>query len=367
VKFLHTADWQIGMRARHAGSGAARVREQRFVTAHALAAVAKEYAVDAVLLAGDVFEDNGVDRSDVQRVIDACVAFGVPVYVLPGNHDPLVAGSVWEHPGWEHAANVTVLQAAAPVDCAPGVMLYPAPALAKYSSSDPTAWMSDAPYDGTRIGIAHGTVQGANVAEDCFPIPRDAAMQRGLAYLALGHWHSTAPYPDDQGVVRMAYSGTHESTKFGERDSGNVLIVDIPGRNSTPDLIKVPTGQLAWHQLERELGGAVDLDAVVREVEGLPDPGHSLLELELSGTIRPVQLRELERLRGLITARFPLLGRLDDTRLIPEPDDDAWVEALPVGLLRDVAAQLRAGDSEQATAALMLLYRYGMETGEVKA
>lgn len=355
------------MRARHAGSGAARVREQRIVTARALAAVVKEHAADAVLLAGDVFEDNGVDRADVQRVIDACVGFGVPVFVLPGNHDPLVAGSVWEHPGWEHAANVTVLRAASPVECAPGVMLYPAPATAKTSSSDPTAWMSDAPFDGTRVGIAHGTVQGALVAEDCFPIPRNAPAQRGLAYLALGHWHSTAFYEDDHDTVRMAYSGAHEPTKFGERDSGNVLIVDLPGRGAAPVLTRVPTGRLAWHQIIQELGGAVDLDAVVREVEALPDPEHSLLELRLGGTIRPAQMRELERLRGLIAARFPLLGRLDDARLIPEPDSDAWADALGAGLLSDVAAHLREGGGEHASAALMLLYRYGTEAGEVVA
>jgi DNA repair exonuclease SbcCD nuclease subunit len=355
------------MRARHAGSGAAYVREQRIVMARALAAVAKEHAVDAVLLAGDVFEDNGVDRFDVQRVIDACIGFGVPVYVLPGNHDPLVAGSVWEHTGWAHAANVTVLREACPIECAPGMMLYPAPAFAKYSTSDPTAWMSDASFDGTRVGIAHGTVQGANVDEDCFPIPRDAAVQRGLAYLALGHWHSTGYYEPEPGIVRMAYCGTHEPTKFGERDSGNVLIVDVPGREAAPILTKIPTGRLTWHQIERELGGAIDLDAVVREVEALPDPEHSLLDLRLSGTIRPVQLRELERLRDMIAARFPLLGRLDDAHLIPEPDGDAWAEALPVGLLRDVAARLRDDGGDHANAAMMLLYRYGTEAGEVNA
>src|SRR5450755_4933172 len=100
------------MRARQVGAGGAQVRAQRILSAKALAIVAREHQVDAVFVAGDVFEDNAVDRADVQSVIDACAGFGVPTYVLPGNHDPLTTGSVWEHGGWETATNVYVLRTA---------------------------------------------------------------------------------------------------------------------------------------------------------------------------------------------------------------------------------------------------------------
>ena len=367
MKILHTADWQIGMAARHVGAGGAQVRAQRIESAKALAAIVKEHRVDAVFVAGDVFEDNGVDRVDVQRVIDACAGFGVPTYVLPGNHDPLVPGSVWEHPSWNGATNVTVLRSAQAVDMAPGVLLYPCPAFSKMSTVDPTGWISDHSYEGTRIGVAHGTVTGAMVAEDCFPIRPDAATARGLDYLALGHWHSTAPYEGDLAAARMAYSGTHETTKFGERDSGNVLIVDIPGRGSVPTLTRVSTGTLKWYQLARELGGAVDVESVIREIDALQNPEYSLLELRLSGVVVPGQLRELDRLRGIIESRFPLLGRYDDTALVVAPEDSAWTEALPAGLLRDVASHINADETDSSAQALMLLYRYALEAGEVAA
>jgi len=367
VKILHTADWQIGMAARHVGAGGAQVRAQRIASAKALAAIAKQHGVDAVFVAGDVFEDNAVDRSDVQRVIDACAAFGVPTYVLPGNHDPLVPGSVWEHPSWSSAPNVTVLRTAQPIEMAPGVLLYPCPAFSKMSTIDPTAWISDQSHEGTRIGIAHGTVTGAMVAEDCFPIRPDAATARGLDYLALGHWHSTAPYEGDLIAARMAYSGTHETTKFGERDSGNILIVDVPGRGGVPTLTRVNTGTLKWYQLAREIGGSVDVESVIHEIDSLPHPECSLLELKLSGIVVPSQLGELDRLRGIVETRFPLLGRYDDTALATAPEDQAWTDALPAGLLRDVASRIRVGDSDSAALALMLLYRYALEAGEVAA
>ena len=367
MKILHTADWQIGMGAKHVGANAGRVREQRIASARALAEVARANNVDAVFVAGDVFEDNAVDRADVQRVFDACSSFGVPTYVLPGNHDPLTNGSVWEHGSWTSSGNVKVLGTSAPIEMAPGVTLYPCPALTKMSSGDPTAWIADSSAEGTRIGIAHGTVMGAMVSEDCFPIPPNAASALGLDYLALGHWHSTAPYEGDLSAARMAYSGTHETTKFGERDSGNVLIVDIPGRGALPQLPRVATGALVWHQLIREIGGAIDVDAVIREVQALAEPEKSLLDLRLSGVVHPAELVNLDRLREVVASRFPLMGRIDDTGIVSAPDDDAWSEALPAGLLRDVARKIRQDNADGAVRALMLLYRYGKEAGEVMA
>lgn len=353
------------MRARHVGAGGASVRAQRIASAKTLASLVKEHCVDAVFVAGDVFEDNAVDSIDIERVVDACTSFGVPTYVLPGNHDPLTTGSVWGHGSWSGAHNVFVLRESQPLSIGSGITLYPCPATTKMSSADPTAWISGASVEGTRLGIAHGTVMNAVVAEDCFPIRPDAASACGLDYLALGHWHSFASYEGTEESARMAYSGTHEATKFGERLSGNVLIVDIPGRGAMPRLKRIATGALQWLQLSREIGSAIDLERLIREVEDIPNSAQTLVELRLSGVIAPSLLRLLGQLRDRVAVRFPLLGRIDESALTPAPDDDAWADALPAGLLREVARDIRAGGSESAARALMLLYGLGVKCGEV--
>lgn len=366
MRFLHTADWQIGMRARHAGEGAGTVREQRLASAAALVEIARQHQVDAVLLAGDVFEDNAVPRADVQRVVDILTRFSVPVFVLPGNHDPLVAGSVWEHPGWD-APNVHVLREARAFHVRDGVRLYPCPAFARTSAADPTEWIARAGGDGLRVGIAHGTVAGAEVDEPCYPIARDAASRAGLAYLALGHWHSTASFDEELCGARMAYCGTHETTKFGERDSGNVLIVDVKDSRA-PRIERIHTGNLIWKRIEAEIRSSLDVEAVFAEVCAFPTTELTLLELRLSGLVRADQMREIGRLKEIVAARFPLLGRIDDTRLRPEPGDDRWVERLSPGFLRDVAATLRADTGDGAGArALMDFYLLCAEAGEVAA
>jgi DNA repair exonuclease SbcCD nuclease subunit len=65
---------------------------------HGLAAVlaaARAQAADLLLLAGDTFENNRVPAALVERTASLLAGAGLPVVVLPGNHDPALADSVW--------------------------------------------------------------------------------------------------------------------------------------------------------------------------------------------------------------------------------------------------------------------------------
>src|SRR5262245_60894654 len=128
MKFLHTADWQLGMKAIHVGRAAQRVREERLAAAKRVVVAATEQHAEFIVVAGDTFEDNGVERLLVQKAADIFAAFPGDVFILPGNHDPLVPGSVWEHPAWALHANLHVLREAEPIAIAGGV-LYPCPLL----------------------------------------------------------------------------------------------------------------------------------------------------------------------------------------------------------------------------------------------
>jgi DNA repair exonuclease SbcCD nuclease subunit len=361
VKFLHTADWQIGMKAAHVGSRSTDVRRARFESAERVIRIAQQRGADAILVTGDTFEDNAVSTVDVQRVSDILAAFGGPVYIISGNHDPSVAASLWQHAGWRRP-NLHLLLDETPFEAAPGVTLYPCPLTTKTSSLDPTAWIAGAGGDGVRIGLAHGSVPGANVAENCFPIPRDAPRRCGLDYLALGHWHSTASFDEPLESARMAYAGTHEQTKFGERDSGNALLVEVRERGALPIIEQIATGSLTWLELKRSVEVAPDIERLRQHIEALPNAATTLLKVSLEGVLHPDALEELERLRDVIEARFSLFHKLDDSSLLPAPSDASWVERLPLGLVRGVAERLLSGtaftnDPEAARNALMRLYR----------
>jgi DNA repair exonuclease SbcCD nuclease subunit len=367
MRCLHTADWQIGMKASHVGEAGTRVRDERLVAGRRVVEAARNAGVEFILVAGDTFEDNGVDRVLVQKVADILAGFGGPVYVIPGNHDPLVPGSVWEHPAWRSAGHVRVLREKRSVEV-PGGTLYPCPVTAKRSGMDPTAWIKPEEGQGIRIGLAHGTVEGVHQEEPEYPIPRDAAQRAGLDYLALGHWHSTVTYPGPDGSLRMAYSGTHETSKFGERDSGNALIVEIASARAAPVITPVRTGGLAWLALEEELRAPGDMIRLRERIEGVAAPEATLLEVRLVGLLSPADREAMVHLEEILASRF-LWVRLDAARVRPSPEDESWVAGLPPGILRDAAAKLRTladpayaeqrpegGSPEVAARALLELY-----------
>ena len=169
MRFIHTADWQLGM-TRHFLEGEAQPRyaAARRDAVAALAGVVAETGAQFVVVAGDVFEHNQLSPEVVGKSLEAMRGIGVPVYLLPGNHDPLDAASVYI--GAEFVAqcpdNVTVLDRAGVWDVAPGVQIVAAPWRSKRPTADLTAAvLDDLAADG-----------GADEAGQCLGLrlPRDA-------------------------------------------------------------------------------------------------------------------------------------------------------------------------------------------------
>ena len=360
MKFLHTADFQIGMKADHVGSAADKVREQRLEAVRRLIHAAKENGAEFVLVAGDLFEDNGVDRTLILRTADALAGLGCPIFIIPGNHDPLVPGSVWNHLAWRDMPNLRVLGDEKEIEI-PGGVLYPCPIRDKYTAKDPTAWIPTEATDIIRIGLAHGNVEGLPQGDPDHPISRNAAERAKLDYLALGHWHSTAFYPDASGVVHMAYCGTPEPTCFGERDSGNTLLVEIDGPGAPPTIRSILTGKLRWETLTRELRAGGDMRAIRTEIEALQGPENILLRLELTGILHPDDIQDLNGLEDVLLTRF-LYARFDGSKLRPSPEDNTWIDNLPAGFVREAASRLHQiasserEDAKIAARALLELY-----------
>ncbi len=115
MRFIHTADWQIGMKAARIGDKAEQVRAARLETAREIATLLLSEAVDFVLLAADTFEHHGVSRVQVREVVRTLNKMKCPVYVIPGNHDYLTTPSIWDGPVWEETENVHILRDETPI------------------------------------------------------------------------------------------------------------------------------------------------------------------------------------------------------------------------------------------------------------
>ncbi|MFH1743057.1 MAG: metallophosphoesterase, partial [bacterium] len=92
LRFLHTSDWQLGMTRHFLAEGAQeRYSQARFDAIRTMGRIAKDEECQFMLVCGDVFESNQVDRKTVARALEALKDVPVPVFILPGNHDPLNA------------------------------------------------------------------------------------------------------------------------------------------------------------------------------------------------------------------------------------------------------------------------------------
>ena len=85
MRLLHTADWHVGKAIR----GRSRLDELEGVLDEVLG-IAESEGVDAVLLAGDVYDQLSASPDADRLVLSTLVRFhrvGIPVVMIPGNHD----------------------------------------------------------------------------------------------------------------------------------------------------------------------------------------------------------------------------------------------------------------------------------------
>ncbi len=71
--------------------------------------VASRSQADVVLLVGDTFECHRLPDSLIVETARTLAAYGRPVVLLPGNHDPAVADAVFHHPALAAVSNLSIL------------------------------------------------------------------------------------------------------------------------------------------------------------------------------------------------------------------------------------------------------------------
>ena len=367
IRFIHTADWQLGLRVRYIpGDAGATVRSARLQTVQRIEELAREHEAAFVVVAGDVFEHHQLRPSTVRKAFDVLGEFDRPVYLLPGNHDPLTPDSLYKTDLWQRECpgNVRVLATTDPVEVRDDAWLLPCPVADRHALEDPTEHLDRTfgPGTGFRIGVAHGGIReileglADDERETGAAVSLDACERGGLDYLALGDWHGTLRVDD-----RTWYAGTPDATRFKESDPGNVLLVELSAPGAVPAVAPLPVASLEWRRLERDLNETADVEALGRELDALPDKTRTLVELWLTGTLELEQFDALER-EVLDRARDRFLWlRLRDTDLHTSVSEDDLDAVAGEGWLADVVAGLRRGQTDDDSRALQLLYRLHRE------
>jgi DNA repair exonuclease SbcCD nuclease subunit len=375
MRFLHTADWQLGM-TRYFLNGEAQPRYSaaRRDVVVGLGALAAEAGAEFVVVAGDVFEDNQLAPRDVSQSLEAMRAIGIPVYLLPGNHDPLDASSVYTSALFtaECPDNVTVLDRAGVHEVRPGLQIVAAPWRSKKPTSDPVGdVLKGLPAgDVTRIVAGHGGVDIFEPDKEKPSLIRLAALEEAIArgavhYVALGDKHSRTQVGS---TGRIWYSGSPEVTNYDdiEPDPGHVLVVDIdeddPRRQVHVDPRRV--GRWRFVTLRRSVDSSRDVADLDINLDLMADKERTVVRHALTGSLTVTDKSSLDACLDKYARLFAALvpwERQTDIAVIPADGefDDLGIGGFAAAAVDELVTTARSDgeDADDARAALALLLR----------
>ena len=375
MRFIHTADWQLGMTRRFLDDDAQpRYSAARRDVVAGLGALAQRTGAEFVVVAGDVFDANQLAPKVISQSLAAMGRIEVPVYLLPGNHDPLDPSSVYTSKQFlaERPDNVVVLDRAGIFDLRPGVQIVAAPWRSKHPTTDLAAdVLAELPSDGTaRILLAHGAVDVLDPDRDNIAAIRMAAVTAALErsavhYVALGDKHSRTEVGDSG---RVWYSGSPEVTDYNHReaDSGHVLLVDIDLDGPThPVTVETHTvGTWRFLTIAADLNNRSDIAALDARLDALPGKDRTVVQLALKGTVTVTERADLDLCIEKYSRLFAGMDNWErHTELVVMPADEEFDNLGIGGFAADAVDDLKekacsdGPDAQTARGALALLLR----------
>lgn len=350
----------------------ARFTEARLEAIRTIARIAHEEVCDCVIVAGDAFESNAIDRKTIARALDALAEFGeTPVVILPGNHDCLDASSVYSSKAWNEGCtpNVVVLRDSQPIEIqgtGGSLQIVGAPWNSKRPLSDLVSEVCQGLDEGDqiRIVVGHGSVDALS------PDPNDPALiglslmeeairAGSVHYFALGDRHSTT---EVGSTGRIWYSGTPLQTDYDEMEPNKALVIELDRNRITVEPRLVGTWSFLRQRID--LNSAEDVVAVEQWFSELPAKTTTIVRLGLVGT---VSLAEKARLDAILEdaesrlAALTISERRSDLVVAPDTIDiDALnLSGFASSAFEDLREQATSTDSAAQTAqdALGLMFR----------
>lgn len=369
MRFLHTSDWHVGKTLK----GRSRLDEQRDVLAQ-IVQIARDSDVDAVLVAGDLY-DTATPSAEAQHLVVQALlglrATGAEVLAVAGNHDhagtfdayrPLMAaagitvvgrirdadnGGVVRFEARSTGEPVTVamlpfLSQRYAVRAAQLVANTPAENAGSYDQMVRdilTALTSHFTDDGVNLVVAHLTVAGGALgggereAQSIFDYYVSAsAFPVEAHYVALGHLHRRQLMPAACPVV---YCGAPYPIDFGEQENTPVVCLVEAAPSAPASVTDIPI--TAGRRLRTVRGTVAEL------VQQAPTYGEDYLR---------VYVRERARagLREDVVAALPnaLEVRIDDEfaeRLTTTRPDLSHIERSPAQLFGDYCTERGVEDA----------------------
>ncbi|MDD4688486.1 MAG: DNA repair exonuclease [Eubacteriales bacterium] len=246
IKILHTGDLHLTDKK---GDVQAKVFSK-------IISIAKREAVDALLIAGDLFDYAFGDMSEKSYMASMLSQIpDIPVFMVTGNHDNLSFYKDIQLPENVHLFGNEIDKVSLGKCDIYGVSF-------KDSKSDESLIKDFHVEDDSRINILlmHGDLDSVSSYN---PITPKELAQTGADYVALGHIH-TSKGVGKVGSTFYAYCGTPQGRGFDELGTKGVLLGQV--HKGFVELEMVPTSEYTYEEIELDISGLEDYNQIAKRI-----------------------------------------------------------------------------------------------------
>jgi DNA repair exonuclease SbcCD nuclease subunit len=290
---------------------------------HDIVTRAGDWPADALLIAGDLFDQERVTRDTVTFIQTELKSISpIPVYISPGNHDPVIDDSPYMTELWP--ANVTVFRK-------PEWESVEHPNLDAvihgfgFDGHEPSKnpfgelRIEDSQKERIHIAIAHGSERSHQPAgkSDYAPFHAHEAAVPGLNYLALGHFHSYTRITGEFSTG-VCYAGSPEGLSFGE--SGMHHFLEIEVESGFARINEIPSSRMVYWEEDiacDEFKSSQDVIEAVRNVAKAHER-KLIARIYLTGACEPTIQDEWGLIQDAVSLEFEYL----DLRNATAPAED---------------------------------------------
>ncbi|MFQ5598992.1 MAG: exonuclease SbcCD subunit D [Candidatus Krumholzibacteriia bacterium] len=363
IRILHTSDLHLDASFRATGVPSARARERCAAHLEAfdrIVEMAERVGAHILAVAGDLFEGAHARPATARHVAKKLEAWGRPVYIAPGNHDPIRAPSAYDLAEWP--ANVTVFASEWSVRHVPelGLTVHGRGFTAPEEHARLVEGL-EISGEATHVVVAHGSDESCRpdrhhpyrpfVPEELDALP--------VAYVALGHYHGFSILPTPR--VRAVYCGSPIPQGFNESGEHGVVLARLRDGDVEVELLPIPARRFVT--VEVDVGGADTQAEVVeclREDIRARDLHEDFLRLRLTGSLPP----DLEVDPGAVREALAELAHAVEVHdgTFPEYDLDALgAEGTVRGqFVRKLGARLETATGEEREVVQRAIY-FGLD------
>ena len=232
LRVVHTSDVHLGA---YAGTTDAKWSERRELmerTFECVIELANDIAADALLIAGDFFDNDRVPEETVVFAAETIRRFEGQTFLLPGNHDPMDPGSIyWRHDMEAIARRLTIVREHRGELIEPeglDLVLWGRGYLDTDWHFKPLEGLPERVDDRWHIAMGHGhfVPEGGETHRSLLIRESEIAAAAGhWDYMAFGHWE---PHADvSTGGVTAVYSGAPMPLSDANRRAGLAAVIDF--------------------------------------------------------------------------------------------------------------------------------------------